>query len=101
VLGLAPVAITSQNSRIDMFGKLFGGATGLNRTVAPGRGGGALNEKKPWNQGFFYAPEWTRTTTLFTQDKALNLISGRKIRPPAAESSVLWGSGTHGTHRTN
>lgn len=22
----------------------------------------------------FYAPEWTRTTTLFTQDKALNLV---------------------------
>jgi hypothetical protein len=57
-----------------MFDKLFGWANGPNRTVAPGGDGGALNEKKPWNQGFFYAPEWTRTTTPYTQDKALNRI---------------------------
>jgi hypothetical protein len=36
---------------------------------------------------FFYAPEWTRTTTPFTQDKALNLIGPCHIRPPASRSS--------------
>jgi len=37
------------------------------------------------------APEWTRTTTPFTQDKALNLVPTRHIRPPAFRSSVLAG----------
>jgi hypothetical protein len=38
-----------------------------------------------------YAPEWTRTTTPFTRDKALNLIHRRHIRTPASRSSVLLG----------
>jgi len=42
-------------------------------------------------QGFFYAPEWTRTTTDHAVHKALNLVHGRKIRPPASRSSVLCG----------
>jgi hypothetical protein len=33
---------------------------------------------------YFYAPEWTRTTTPYTQDKALNLA--RLPIPPQAQS---------------
>jgi hypothetical protein len=47
--------------------------------------------QKPEICKYFYAPEWTRTTTMFTHDKALNLVNGRKIRPPASRSSVLCG----------
>ena len=37
------------------------------------------------------APEWTRTTTRLTPDKALNLIRRCHIRPPASRSSVVCG----------
>jgi hypothetical protein len=56
-----------------MFGKLFGWANGPSRTVVLGGDGGALTRKSPGSQGFFYAPEWIRTTTMFTHDNALNL----------------------------
>jgi hypothetical protein len=42
-------------------------------------------------QGFSYAPEWTRTTTPLTQDKALNPIRGVLMGPGASRSSILLG----------
>jgi hypothetical protein len=47
--------------------------------------------ESPDLQGFPYAPEWTRTTTENNLHKALNLVHGCKIRPPASRSSVLCG----------
>ncbi len=38
---------------------------------------------------YFYAPEWTRTTTDQAVHKALNLVRPRHIRPPASRSSIL------------
>jgi hypothetical protein len=40
---------------------------------------------------YFYAPEWTRTTTPYTQDKALNFVRPRHMCPPASRSSYSSG----------
>lgn len=50
-----------------------------------------LTRKSPDFQGFSNALEWTRTTTDHTVHKALNLVHGRHMRPPASRSSVLCG----------
>ncbi len=41
---------------------------------------------KPIACSYFYAPEWTRTTTMFTHDKALNLA--RLPIPPRARGAA-------------
>jgi hypothetical protein len=58
-----------------MFGKLFGC-----RLCHDPRRSSALRDHKQITSSknhticsYFYAPEWTRTTTPYTQDKALNL----------------------------
>src|ERR1700691_5399294 len=78
-----------------MFGNCSAGPMAQNRTVALRGDRKALTRKSPDFQGFFYALEWTRTTTPYTQDKALNLA--RLPIPPRAQSGRVYpapGSGS-------
>jgi hypothetical protein len=48
-----------------------------------------LKRKSPGFQGFSYAPEWTRTTTMFTHDKALNPVDELRLSERLLEPPVL------------
>ena len=80
VSGCRGTCVSSEPER--MFGKLFGCVT---TRVAPVLTRSQADHK-PSKSGYlqlFYAPEWTRTTTRLTPDKALNLA--RLPIPPRAQ----------------
>ena len=67
----------------ETFGKLFGCVTTRVTTALYAITNRSQATQKPIICSYFYAPEWTRTTTPLTQDKALNLA--RLPIPPRAQ----------------